>query len=126
MGFTFNPTDVDIEIEGKVYKVHRGDVELQDRLEKAASEAAALTDEELRNQSIMHSYSDVMRELICAFLGQEAFDEVMGERSANFIQEAQLLAYIQQQIREANDKDNTFATALASIMGETDSIIDAD
>lgn len=103
-GFSFRKHEVAVEIEGKTYKIEQGDSDMADRLLAVQKLADGISYDQLaKDGKLYRTLSGKVREVIRALLGDEAFDEVLGGRPANVIDELELLAYIYEEVQSQAD-----------------------
>lgn len=103
-GFSFRKHEVAVEIEGKTYKIEQGDSDMADRLLAVQQLADGISYDQLaKDGKLYRTLSGKVREVIRALLGDEAFDEVLGGRPANVIDELELLAYLYEEVQSQAD-----------------------
>ncbi len=103
-GFSFRKHEVAVEIEGREYRIQQGDAALSDRLLAVQRMAEGIDYEKLASDGELYrTLSDKVREVIRALLGDEAFEEVLGGRTANVIDEMELLAYLYEEVQRQAD-----------------------
>lgn len=103
-GFSFRKHEVTVEIEGKTYKIEQGDSDMADRLLAVQKLADGISYDQLaKDGKLYRTLSGKVREVIRALLGDEAFDEVLGGRPANVIDELELLAYLYEEVQSQAD-----------------------
>lgn len=122
MGFRFEDTTIDVEIEGKTYKIDACDSEMQDRLVEAADLAAAFDPSRAGDQAYHLAASEKLRGIVAAILGAEAAEAVFAGRRPNIMQEVQLILYLRRAIDDAEPTKRFMATinAMEAVIGADD------
>ena len=111
-GFAYSAPTIGLDVYGVKAEVKAGDVATISAIDEACAKIF-----ELDAKSQWDELSDILRGCIRAVVGDAAFDEALGGRAANVIEEMELLAYIRERIAESLS-GNELSSAVARLVGK--------
>lgn len=116
MGFEWSAPKAQLSIFGIECEVEIGDAEMSDRVQRAVAKMQKVDFKALESDGKAYmAVSAELRGIIRSFVGQEAAESIFKGRKPNIVMEANMLAYVMEEINRANAEGESLNGALSRI-----------